>query len=227
MSAHFNPAMFKFLKELKANNDRTWFADNRDRFEEVVREPLIRFVLEFGPKLRKISPEFSADPRPVGGSIFRIHRDTRFSKDKTPYKTHASAQFRHVRGKDVHAPGFYLHLEPGNVFLGAGIWRPDTRSAAGIREAIAEDPAAWKRAVRGKAFREAFRLEGESLKRPPRGMDPEHPLLEDLKRKDFIAVRDFTQRDACGADFVDRYAEACRGAAPLVRFLTRALELGW
>ena len=227
MSAHFRPALFRFLKDLKANNDREWFKKNKERYERDVREPMVQFVLDFGKPLAKISREFVADPRPSGGSVFRIHRDTRFGKDKSPYKTHAAMHFRHSRGKDVHCPGFYLHLEPGGVFAGAGIWRPDTKSQRKIRDAIAGEPARWKRIVRGKKFSGRFGLEGDSLKRPPQGFDAEHPLVEDLKRKDFIAVTSFTQKDACSADFLDQFTQTCREAAPFVRFLGEALDLAW
>ena len=132
MSSPFRPALFKFLKELKANNNREWFQDNKPRYEADVKDALTRFVLEFEAPLRKISEEFIADPK---RSMFRIYRDTRFSKDKSPYKTQASAHFRHARAKDVHAPGFYLHLEPGNIFAGAGIWRPENKALIKIREA--------------------------------------------------------------------------------------------
>ena len=104
-------------------------------------------VTNDGPHLKKISPHFIADPRPVGGSIFRIYRDIRFSKDKQPYKTHAAAQFRHEAGKDVHAPGFYLHLAVGEVFAGFGIWRPDSSSLLKIRKAIINHPDQWKKVV--------------------------------------------------------------------------------
>ncbi|NNE43766.1 MAG: DUF2461 domain-containing protein [Gemmatimonadetes bacterium] len=223
MSSPFRPALFRFLKDLKVNNNRDWFNANKERYEADVKEPLTQFVLDFGSPLRKISDEFVADPRK---SVFRIYRDTRFSKNKAPYKTNAALHFRHTRAKDAHTPGFYLHLEPGNVFAGAGIWRPDTASVTKIREAIVDDPARWKR-ILNKKFHDRFELHGESLKRPPRGFDPDHPLIDDLKRKDFIAVASFTQKEASAADFPKRYAETCRAAVPLVRFLTEALDLDW
>ena len=138
------------------------------------------FVTIFSGPLRRISQRFVADPRPSGGSMFRIYRDTRFARDKSPYKTHIGLQFRHERAKDVHAPGFYLHLEPGNVFVGAGIWHPDTKTQRAIRQAIVDDPTGWKRATRGRKFGKTHALVGDSLKRPPRDFDAEHPLVEDL-----------------------------------------------
>ncbi len=222
---HFRPTLFAFLEDLRAHNERGWFEENRERYLHDVREPLQAFVADFASPLAKISRHFVADPRPQGGSIFRIHRDVRFSRDKSPYKTHAAAQFRHVLGKDVHAPGFYLHLEPGRVFVGAGIWRPDSATLASIREAIVDDPKAWKRAIGAKRFRDLYELGGDSLKRMPRGFDQEHPLAEDLKRKDYVASRDYPDKKALEPDFPDEFTKACKDLRPLVRFLCEALEL--
>lgn len=221
--AHFSPALFKFLRDLRANNDRDWFQANKERYEDKLRHPAQQFISDFGPRLAKISPHFNADPRPVGGSLFRIYRDVRFSKDKSPYKTHTGIQFRHKAGKDAHAPGFYLHLEPGQVFVGAGIWHPDGASLKKIRDHLVADPAAWKRAVNGKRFRELFELSGASLKRPPRGYDADHPLIEDLKRKDFIAVTRLTQGDVTRPDFIDHFTRLCRAGKPLMRYLCDAV----
>jgi len=102
--AHFGPGLFKFLTELKRNNKRVWFQANKHRYQEQVRDPAQRFILDFSPMLKKISPHFIADPRPIGGSLFRIYRDTRFTKDKSPYKTHTGLHFRHKDGKDAHTP---------------------------------------------------------------------------------------------------------------------------
>ena len=111
---------FKFFKELKENNNREWFTDNKPRFRSSVQEPLASFVEAMAPALKRISKHFVADPRLNGGSVFRIYKDVRFSKDKTPYKTHGGVQFRHALGKDAHAPGFYVHLDPSEVFFAAG-----------------------------------------------------------------------------------------------------------
>jgi len=221
----FRPGLFRFLKDLKANNEREWFQANKDRYESELKEPAIRFISAVAPHLAKISPHFRADPRPVGGSLFRIYRDTRFAKDKTPYKTHVGIHFRHDAGKDAHAPGFYLHLEPGESFLGVGIWRPQASIARQIREAIVEDSTTWKRLTSAKAFRERFTFRGDSLKRPPRGFDPEHPLARDLKRKDFIALTPLTQKAVTSTGFEREVAKACRAGAPLARFLCSALAV--
>jgi uncharacterized protein (TIGR02453 family) len=223
MAVYFGPGLFGFLRDLARHNDRQWFLANRERYEAEVREPVLRFIADFGPHLRRISAEFVADPRPVGGSMFRIHRDTRFSADKSPYKTHAAAHFRHrAATRDVHGPGFYLHLEPGGSFAGGGVWHPDGDALARVREAIVADPEGW-RAVR----RRVREIEGETLARVPRGFDPDHPFADDLKRKDFYASVSFSDGEVTGPRFLAGCAAAFRAAAPLVEFVTRAMRLPW
>jgi uncharacterized protein (TIGR02453 family) len=224
---YFTPALFRFLKQLRKNNDREWFRANRARYEETVRDPSLLFVAAFSAPLERISKHLVADPRPVGGSLFRIHRDVRFSRDKRPYKTHAGIHFRHEAARDVHAPGLYLHLEPGNVFAGAGIWHPDSATLTKIRDAVVEEPELWIRLRGGRMFRDGWTLAGDSLKRAPRGIDAAHPLLEDLRRKDYIGVARFSEEEACRADFADRLERRLRSASPLMRFLTGALSLPW
>jgi uncharacterized protein (TIGR02453 family) len=224
---HFTPALFRFLRSLRRHNDREWFAANKDRYERDVRDPLLRFIDAAASPLRSISREVVADPRPVGGSMFRIYRDTRFSADKSPFKTHVAAHFRHRAGKDVHAPGYYLHLAPGEVFAGAGVWRPDTSSLLAIREAIAARPQAWSRATSGSAFRKMCVVGGEASARPPRGFDPHHPLIDQLKRKEFIAGHEWTEDDAVADDFLDRFIAFCRAASTMNAFLASALGKHW
>jgi uncharacterized protein (TIGR02453 family) len=225
MTSHFDPSLFGFLRELKRNNRREWFALHKARFEAQVRGPALLFITDFVRPLGRVSPHFVADPRPAGGSLFRQHRDTRFSKDKSPYKTHVGIHFRHRAGKDVHAPGFYLHLEPGTVFAGAGIWHPEPETLAAIRNAIVERGAAWRKAVTTPAFRRTCRLEGEALVRPPRGFDPEHPLIEDLKRKDFTAMARWSEKDALSAALPRKLEAFCKATLPFMRFLAQAVDL--
>ncbi len=223
MTGYITPRTFRFFSELARNNDREWFEANKRRYIEEVRDPLVRFIEAFGPKLARISAHMVADPRPVGGSLFRIYRDTRFSKDKRPYKTHAGLSFRHADGRDVHAPVFYLHLEPGSVFAAAGMWRPPAESVKLVRDAIVAHPDRWKRATRTCPLSEP----GDGLQRTPRGYDPEHPLVADLKRQSFITTTSFTEKEAGAPDFLDRFAQACRRATSLMRFLTGAVGLPW
>jgi len=216
-AAFFAPELFEFMCQLKRHNNREWFARNKQRYEAVVRDPALLFISSFGPHLHKLSPHFVADPRPTRGSLFRIYRDTRFSSDKTPFKTHVGIHFSHASGKDAHAPVFYLHLEPDSCFAAAGVWHPDNTALTKIRSAIIAEPAQWARAKR------KLELEGESLKRPPRGFDPNHQFIEDIKLKDFVASVAFTEKQICGATFMREFAAACRTMLPLVDFLTRAL----
>ena len=224
---HFEPPLFEFLSELRENNNREWFQRNKQRYQADVLEPLQVFVSDFATHLHNIGPHLVADPRPVGGSIFRIYRDVRFAKDKSPYKTHAAVHFRHEVDREVHGPGYYLHLEPGKVYAGAGMWHPDADTLAKIRDTMVANPARWERMLTSEDLKSRFKLEGESLKRPPRGYDPDHPLIEDLKRKDFIVSSSFSQHEACSPDFMDRYTEVCRRSAPLMEFLTTAAGLPW
>ncbi len=220
---YFTAGVFKFLRELEANNDREWFKANKTRFDNLIKEPALRFITDFGQELYPISPHFLADPRPVGGSLFRIYRDTRFAKDKRPYKTNVGLHFRHRVGKDAHAPGFYLHLERGNSFVGVGLWHPDGTTARQIRQTIVERSEAWKKAAYGRPFRKVFNVQGDCLKRPPRGFDPDHPFIDDLKRKDFTALAKLTQKQVTSPGLLQHFASNCRAAAPFVQFLCSAV----
>lgn len=215
--------MFAFLRELKENNDRDWFAANKARYERDVRDPVLRFISDFGARLTKISTHLIADPRPVGGSMFRIYRDTRFSSDKSPYKTHIGVHFFHERAKKAPSvPGFYLHVAPEGCFAAAGIWHPDAAALLSIREAITAGSPDWKAVKRSK-----LPIEGGSLKRPPRGFDPEHKDIEALKRTDFITSVPLKNAEVSSDDFLNRFAALCRRMTPVVKFTTTALKLPW
>jgi len=220
----FTRDAFKFLRELRENNDRAWFAANKERYEKYVRQPALKFIAEFSPKLAKISPHLVADPRPVGGSLFRIHRDTRFSRDKSPYKIHIGIHFFHEASKKAAAsvPGFYLHIQPGQSFGAAGIWHPDPPSLEKIRRAIADDSEEWRALRKSK-----LPIEGGSLKRPPRGFPPDHRFIDDLKRTDFVTSTRFTDAELYDVKFVNEFAKACGQMSPIVRFTTRALRLSY
>lgn len=225
--AHISAELFDFLRDLKLNNDREWFKRNRGRYESHVREPLLQFIREFDFRLRAISPRFVADARKSGGSLFRIHRDIRFSKDKSPYKTAAGIQFRHRKGKDAHAPGFYLHLEPERCFLGMGIWRPDVSTLNRIRRGIVRRPDRWQSITQAPDFRSRFNLSGDRLMRPPKGFPKDHPLIEDLKWKDYVAFRDLSEEEVQNPGFIDDFASHCSIGAPFLKFLADSLGLPW
>lgn len=154
----------------------------------------------------------------------RIYRDVRFSKDKTPYKTNIGIQFRHSAGKDVHAPGFYLHIENSEVFVAAGIWRPDSATVNNMRLHIDENQSGWKKITR-QLDSKGFELQGESLKKAPRGYDPEHPLVDDLKRKDFIAVQNLKSALVTDSDFVKKSGALFASTKSLVQFICDSNDL--
>ena len=222
----FPKDFFAFFRELKAHNERPWFEANKERFRNSVQAPMSQFIAAMAPRLSRISKRFTADPRPNGGSMFRIYRDVRFSKDKRLYKEHAACHFRHSLGKDVHAPGFYMHFAHGEVFFGGGLWMPPPESLAKIRDTIAAKPAAWKKVTADRKFRTQFNgVRGEGLARPPRGFDPEHPYIEDIKRKSFYAMREADQMLASSPVLVDEVAESFAALSPLMKFLCTSLDV--
>lgn len=221
----FPKETLQFLKTLKRNNDREWFQKNKVRYESSFLEPSLAFIGAMEKPLQKISPCFQAIPKKQGGSLMRIYKDTRFAKDKTPYKTNIGIHFRHEAGCSVHAPGFYLHVEPGDCFIGAGIWRPDKQPLLQIRRAISETPADWKKARNAKSFRSTYELSGDLLKRPPAGFEKEDPMIDDLKRKDFIGVCRIEDDEILAPKFLQEVTKKFRAATPLMRFLCNSLEL--
>ncbi len=227
---YFSPEVFAFLRELEANNEKTWWDANKDRYVEVIRESALDFISDFGAQIEKISPHFTADSRTVGGSLMRPYRDIRFSKDKTPYKTNVGIQFRHEQGKDVHAPGFYIHLEPKASFAGVGLWHPETKLARQIRQAIHDDPGGWKKASRSKAFTDVWSItqhEDEYLKRVPREFVSDHPMADDLRLKSFIASTRLTQGNITSSSFAEDLAEKFRKAGPFTGFLCASTGLAF
>jgi uncharacterized protein (TIGR02453 family) len=223
---YFTDDLFRFLDELRQHNNRDWFQQNKQRYETSVRGPFISFIGDLGGPLKKINPHMIADPRPVGGSMMRIYRDIRFSRDKTPYKTSVAAHFWDSRGKEGATPAYYLHLESGHSLIGAGIWRPEPGALKKIRDAIVADGRRWRRVTSGADFRSTCGMAGESLKRPPLGYDPQHPMIEDIKRKDFATSSLLDDRQVCGVDFMKCVLDAFRASAPFVQFLSDAIGLG-
>lgn len=222
---YFTNETFVFLSALASNNNGDWFEAHKQDYEATVRSPALEFIADMADELALISPHFLAVPKKVGGSLMRVHRDIRFSKDKRPYKTNVGIQFRHEVGKDVHAPGYYVHIEPGGCFLGVGIWRPDADALAKIRDAIVAKPKSWQTARDDKTFRKHFKLDGEVLMRPPHGYAKDHPMIEDLKRKDFIAVAGFPEKGVTSKSFSPKVLEQFSQASSYMRFLCKALEL--
>jgi len=222
---HFGNGLFEFFVQLEANNNREWFKANQDRYRSQVEQPMLDFITDFGLRLGEISKNFVANPKRVGGSLFRIHRDTRFSKDKTPYKTWAAAQFPHrAKGTNIlqGVPGFYLHLGPDSCSGGGGLYHPGSGPLKQIRDCMVAKPKQWQAVLDS-----GIELAGDALKRAPAGYEPGHRFVEDLKRKEFYTITSFTRRQVTGPGFVDTYLEACASATPLMRFSTKALGLPW
>jgi uncharacterized protein (TIGR02453 family) len=224
---YFTPGFFEFFEELSRNNNREWFLKNKQRYETTVRAPMLAFIADFAPRLRKISANFVADPSPTRGSMMRIYRNLRFSRDKTPYKTNAAAAFHHRGASHFGAPSFYLSLSPAEAFAGVGVWHPEPDAVRKVRDAIVAHPVNWKKAVNDRRFLARYELMGDVLSRPPKGYDPAHPLIDDLKRKDFVAGTQFTRSEVCSPKFLDLFTATCATAAPFTRFLTEALGQRW
>lgn len=220
----FSDATFDFLGQLASHNDKAWFEQNRSRYEALVREPALDFIEAIGPLINAFAPQFNAIPRKVGGSLMRVYRDTRFSADKTPFKTNIGMQFRHALGKDVHAPGFYVHIATDECFLGAGCWQPEPNALGKIRDAIAQKPEQWFAARDGLQGTE-WQLWGERLSRPPRGYAADHPAIEDMKRKHFIGLLPLSRAEVMAPDFVELAARRMAETAPFMRYLCRVLEV--
>jgi uncharacterized protein (TIGR02453 family) len=221
----FNQQTFTFLEQLAKNNNRPWFNERKADYEDVVRSPSLDFIEAMQPHIKSLSPSFTAVAKKTGGSLMRIYRDARFSHDKTPYKTNIGIQFRHIAGKDVHAPGFYLHISPNECFVGAGIWRPDSKALANIREMISDNPNAWKKITSNKTFQRYFEFSGDSLKTYPRGYTKDHPMINDLKRKDFIAIHPLSREEILSPNLTKTIHQRFKVASDLMDYLCNALEL--
>lgn len=221
----FKPVTVSFLQELSENNNRNWFMQNKQRYETDVLIPALNYISAMSEPLAKISPQFNAVPKRIGGSLMRIYRDTRFSKDKTPYKTNIGIHFRHRLGKDMHVPGYYVHIAPDEIFVGIGTWHPPSDALLKIREHIIEHPKNWLSARNDKCFREQFVLYGDKLKTAPRGFPKDHKLIEDLKWKDFIAVQNLNKSDIHNNNFVELSIRLFKTTTPYMKFLCDALRV--
>lgn len=222
--AYFGPGLFKFLTDLKKHNDRDWFLAHQSRYFRDVRDPFLALIADLAPQLARIGSGFIADPHPTRGSMMRIYRDIRFSADKSPYKTHIAAQFMHGKGKHAGI-GLYLQFAPGRSIAGGGVWRPEPLALRKIRDQIARDPRAWRKASLGKMKSGgACALGGESLKRAPAGYDPNHPCIEDIQRRDFYLGAELIEKQVTSPDLFAAVLDRFRAAAPLAEFLANALS---
>lgn len=226
MTTYFTDKTFKFLRALKRHNDREWFHAHKEDYENHVRGPFLRLLTDLQPALKEVSEHFRADPRPSNGSLFRIYRDTRFANDKAPYKSWQGARLFHERRKQVAAPSFYLHLEPGECFIGAGLWHPEPETQRRIRQFIFENPGGWQAAAHAPAFARRYDFEAsEMLVRPPRGFPADFEFIEDLKHKNFVAVRSLDDDAMLGPKLRQTLEKDLAGLAPFVDYLCAALDL--
>ncbi len=211
----------KFLTELDANNNRDWFQANKPRFE-AAQDNIIAFTGQLIGEIAKFDSAVAMlDPR---SCVFRIYRDTRFAKDKRPYKTNMGCWIS-PGGRRSMQPGYYVHIQPGHCFVAAGKHHPDSAELLKIRNDIAKDYKAWTKIVESKAFRERFgEMSGERLSKPPKGFDAKHPAIEYLKLKSFTAHREYKDdKIVTGSDYAKLLAKDARGIFPMVMFLRAAL----
>ena len=226
MSQYFSDASFKFLRGLARHNSREWFLAHKADYEAHVRQPFQRLLADLQPALMAISPQFRSDPRPVGGSMFRIQRDTRFANDKAPYKPWQGARLFHERRREVAAPSFYLHLQPDNCFIGAGLWHPETPTVRKVRQFIVDNPGSWKAAAHAPAFRKRFDLDdSEMLVRMPRGFPGDFEFADDLRRRNFVAFRSLDNDLLTGSRLRQTVEKDLAALAPFTDYLCAALDL--
>ncbi|WP_086931909.1 DUF2461 domain-containing protein [Agarilytica rhodophyticola] len=222
---HFDPSLFRFLEELRYNNNKEWFTENKPRYKTDVVAPMLDFIVAISGPLADISPHFLAIPKAHGGSLFRIYKDARFSKDDTPYKEHTACRFLHSAAKDVHTPAFYVHLGIEEVIYGGGIWAPDSETLYAIRDRIREKPQEWQKVCNDKQLVKIFGgISGEGLKRPPRGFDADLPFIEDIKRKSFFAMKTSTPEMAMSKTWMNEVKKTFTAVSPLLSFICKAID---
>jgi len=226
MSTYFTNKSLAFLRGLARHNDKTWFTAHKHEYETHVREPFQRLLLDLQPALTEISPHFRADPRNVGGSLFRIYRDARFSHDKSPYKPWQGANLFHVRRREVPSPSFYIHLQPENHFVGAGIWHPESDTQRRVRQFIFDNPNTWDTVIRNPALRRRFTLDNsETLIRPPRGFPADFAHIEALKHRNWVLTRTVNDNTMTGPRLYQTLVKDLQVLAPFVDYLCAALDL--
>ena len=226
MSTYFTPHSLKFLRSLARNNERAWFLAHKSDYEQHVRDPFQRLLTDLQPVLAQVSEHYRSEPRGNGGSLFRIHRDTRFANDKTPYKNWQGARLFHARSKQVEAPAFYLHLQPGACFVAAGVWHPQPDTLRRLRHFIVDNPGSWKAAAHAAAFRRRYDLESsEMLVRAPRGFPADFEFADDLRRRNFVAPRALDDATMTGPRLRQTLERDLQALAPFVDYLCAALDL--
>jgi uncharacterized protein (TIGR02453 family) len=224
----FSPEALRFFRQLAAHNEKPWFEAHRSEYETEVRQPMSELIEELNARFARFAPEMGGDPK---RSMFRIYRDTRFSKDKTPYKTHAACWFKHRKassrvGSEANegSAGFYFHLQPGNKsMVGAGVWMPPRPLLTKVRDAIAEKPKTFDRVVTGLPQRFGGLDDSAVLKRMPRGYPEDHPGATWLRYQSFVTGRSLTDAQVTSSRLPKLIAEDFEAMLPLVRWLNGAL----
>lgn len=225
MSAYFDDATFRFLRALAVNNERPWFNAHKADYDAHVRAPFQRLLVDLQPVLAAISPHYRCDPRPVGGSLYRIQRDTRRYADKSPYKSWQGAELFYER-RHTEAPAFFIHLQDDASFVAAGLWYPQPATMRRVRQFIVDNPAGWRAAAHADAFRARFALDDrEKLVRGPRGFPVDFEFADDLRRKNLLALARIGNADMAGGDLLARIEEDLLGLAPFVDYVCAALDL--
>ena len=226
MSRYFDAASFGFLRGLARHYDKAWFESLRQDYEAHVRQPFLRLITDLQPALASVSPHFRADPRTVGGSLFRIHRDARFSNDKSPYKPWQGARLFHERRREVAAPSFYIHLQPGGSFVGGGLWHPEPDTQRRVRQFILDNPGSWKKAAHAPALRPRFDLDdSEVLSRPPRGFPADFEFIDDLKHRNWVLWRSLDDAAMTGPRLKKTLETDLAALGPFIDYLCAALDL--
>jgi uncharacterized protein (TIGR02453 family) len=216
----FAPEAIEFLRELKNNNDREWFTPRKAIYEERLRLPMIELVRAIHGEMLSFAPEYVGEP---ARCVFRIYRDTRFSKDKTPYKTHIAASFFR-NGLDKRGAGYYLGISPEDIHVGGGLYAPEPDVLLAVRRLIADDFGAFRKTFEApRIARLAGEIQGESMTRPPKGFDPEHPAVEHLKRKQHHFMVRLEPELATTSKLLAEVVKRFEAMTPLVRFLDSAL----
>ncbi len=226
MTSYFSDASFRFLRGLARHNEKAWFEAHRADYEAHVRQPFLRLITDLQPVLATVSPHFRADPRTVGGSLFRIYRDARFSNDKSPYKSWQGARLFHERRREVPAPSFYIHLQPGESFVGAGLWHPEPDTQRKVRQFILDNPSAWKRVAHDPKLRRRFDLDdSEVLARAPRGFPADFEFIDDLKHRNWVFWRPLDDALMTGPRLRRTIEADLAALGPFVDYLCAALDL--
>jgi uncharacterized protein (TIGR02453 family) len=225
--AGFTLEAIQFLTDLAQNNDRAWFQPRKAAYERLLKEPLEALCVALADRLAARSIPLEADPK---RSPFRIYRDVRFSRDKSPYKTHLGASFPWIEAPDgagdradagAHANGGYFNFQPGEMYAGGGMWMAERPRLEALRRAIVETPERVREAIEEPAFVAWFGgvHTHESLKRIPAGYPKDHPLAEMFLWKDVVFGRRLADAEVCSPDLPDLLADGYATALPVFRFL--------